>query len=115
MDSINFLLIFDVIILGYGFYIIAAAVKMDRTKIPAGMLVSREELTGSRDPEGFCGAMAKKTLVLGICCVLFGLISGIGEIYIKSRIFSGAVLTLFLITVLWYCNEMRSARSAYIK
>lgn len=115
MDSINFLMLFDIIILGYGLCIISSAVKMNKTKVPASMLIPEEDLVGSKDPKGFCEVMYKKTLIFGILCVLYGL-SGIGsELFWQSRIINIVSLTIFIIAVLWYCREMRSARHTYIK
>lgn len=115
MNSINFLIIFDIIILGYGFGIISAALKMNRTKEPAGMLIPQEDLVGSKDPKGFCEKMYKKTLFFGILCVLYGL-AGIGsELLWKSRLVNVVTLTIFIVAVLWFCKEMRSARHTYIK
>lgn len=115
MNSLNFLMIFDIIILGYGFCIIFSALKMNRTKEPAGMLIPEEDLVGSKDPKGFCEAMYKKTLAFGILCVLYGLAGAGCELFWKSRIINIISLTIFIVAVLWFCKEMRSARHAYIK
>ena len=47
MNNINFLMIFDIVILGYGFWIMYGAVKMNKTKVPASMLIPEEDLIGS--------------------------------------------------------------------
>ena len=115
MNNINFLMIFDIVILGYGFWIMYGAVKMNKTKVPASMLIPEEDLIGSRDPEGFCEVMYKKTLVFGIICVLYGLAGFGSEIFFQSRSFNIVTLTIFIIAVLWFCKEMRSARHTYIR
>ena len=46
MESINFLMIFDIVILGYGFLIVRGALQMHKTNVPASMLIPAEELTG---------------------------------------------------------------------
>lgn len=114
MDNINFLMIFDVVILGYGFWIMLGAVKMNKTKVPASMLIPEEDLIGSRDPEGFCEVMYKKTFVFSIICMLYGVAGVISELFLKSRIFNIITLTIFIIAVLWFCKEMRNARHTYI-
>ena len=110
MESINFLIIFDIVIFGYGWMIISAAIKMKKTGVPASMLIPQEDLAGSKDPRGFCEEMYPKTLIFGIICVLFGIISGA-----KSNIVTSAALIVFIVAVLVYCNLMRKARYKYIK
>ena len=99
MESINFLMIFDIVILGYGFLIVRGALQMHKTNVPASMLIPAEELTGCKDPVGFCEAMYQKTLY------------GLGSIKLLNII----ALTVFIIAVLWFCKEMRSAREKYLK
>ena len=70
---------------------------------------------GSKDPRGFCEEMYPKTLIFGIICVLFGIISGAGEFFTKSNIVTSAALIVFIVAVLVYCNLMRKARYKYIK
>lgn len=60
MESINFLMIFDIVILGYGFLIVRGALQMHKTNVPASMLIPAEELTGCKDPVGFCEAMYQR-------------------------------------------------------
>lgn len=115
MESINFLIIFDIVIFGYGWMIISAAIKMKKTGVPASMLIPQEDLAGSKDPRGFCEEMYPKTLIFGIICVLFGIISGAGEFFTKSNIVTSAAMMVFIVAVLVYCNLMRKARYKYIK
>lgn len=79
MESINFLMIFDIVILGYGFLIVRGALQMHKTNVPASMLIPAEELTGCKDPVGFCEAMYQKTLVFGILCIVYGAVCTINE------------------------------------
>lgn len=115
MRTFNFLMIFDIIIVGYGLCIIFAALKMNRTKQPAGMLIPEEDLVGSKDPNGFCEAMYKKTLAFGILCMLYGLAGTVNELIWKFKIVNIIALTVFIVVVLWFCREMRNARHTYIK
>ena len=60
MESINFLMIFDIVILGYGFLIVRGALQMHKTNVPASMLIPAEELTGCKDPVGFVRRCIKR-------------------------------------------------------
>ncbi len=115
MDSINFLTIFDVVIFGYGWMIVAAAIKMKKTEVPASMLIPPEDLPGSKDPKGFCKAMYLETLIFGIICVAFGVISALGEYFIKIKAVTVGALVVFIVAVIVYCDRMRKARYKYIK
>ena len=83
---------------------------MHKTNVPASMLIPAEELTGCKDPVGFCEAMYQKTLVFGILCIVYGAVCTINEYGLGS-----IALTVFIIAVLWFCKEMRSAREKYLK
>lgn len=115
MSSINFLIIFDVVILGYGLIIIFAAIKMKKTGIPAGILIPEEDIIGSKDPKGFCEAMYAKTLGFGVVCVLYGVISMISDIVMQSNLVNSIALAVLIVAVLFYCNVMRQARYKFIK
>lgn len=116
MESINFLMIFDIVILGYGFLIVRGALQMHKTNVPASMLIPAEELTGCKDPVGFCKAMYQKTLVFGILCIVYGAVCTINEYGLGSiKLLNIIALTVFIIAVLWFCKEMRSAREKYLK
>ena len=116
MESINFLMIFDIVILGYGFLIVRGALQMHKTNVPASMLIPAEELTGCKDPVGFCEAMYQKTLVFGILCIVYGAVCTINEYGLGSiKLLNIIALTVFIIAVLWFCKEMRSAREKYLK
>ena len=116
MESINFLMIFDIVLLGYGFLIVRGALQMHKTNVPASMLISAEELTGCKDPVGFCEAMYQKTLVFGILCIVYGAVCTINEYGLGSiKLLNIIALTVFIIAVLWFCKEMRSAREKYLK
>lgn len=77
MESINFLMIFDIVILGYGFLIVRGALQMHKTNVPASMLIPAEELTGCKDPVGFCEANVSKDS--GIWNPLYCLWSGLHD------------------------------------
>ena len=86
MESINFLMIFDIVILGYGFLIVRGALQI------------------------------QKTLVFGILCIVYGAVCTINEYGLGSiKLLNIIALTVFIIAVLWFCKEMRSAREKYLK
>ena len=89
---------------------------MHKTNVPASMLIPAEELTGCKDPVGFFEAMYQKTLVFGILCIVYGAVCTINEYGLGSiKLLNIIALTVFIIAVLWFCKEMRSAREKYLK
>lgn len=76
-------LMMDAFIAIMGGYFIYKALEMKRTgSLAKGIMVSKDfDLSKARDVEGFIGYMFPKTVAVGICAVICGIVGIINDMY----------------------------------
>ena len=72
MSSDSFMILFDVIILCYGVYLVYSGYQMKNTHQPSNLIINQADLVGARDTKSFCEAMFKPTVVFGMMAILYG-------------------------------------------
>ncbi|MBO5070201.1 MAG: hypothetical protein J6C37_07555 [Roseburia sp.] len=75
--------VLDLFIALCGAYLIYAAVNMKRTgEIPAGVMIRKGvDLSGAKDIPGFISYMYGKTVVVGICTIVCGVVGLVNDTY----------------------------------
>ena len=75
--------VLDLFIALCGAYMIYAAVKMKQTgEIPEGIMVRKgADLSRAKDIPGFIGYMYGKTVVVGICTIICGIVGLVNDTY----------------------------------
>lgn len=115
MSSDSFMLLFDVIILCYGLYLIYSGYQMKKTHQPSNLIINQADLIGARDTKGFCEAMFKPTVVFGMMAVLYGIVGFINDRYVDEPMVNFASIILFLILCFWFLRETKKYKSQYLK
>lgn len=114
MSSDTIMLIFDLIIFGYGLYGVLSAIRMKKTGIPSTILVSKEELPKIKNPQKFCQKMYQPTVVFGCMACVFGGIEVVNQYVIKRAFVDILGVVCFLIVCAWYVKEMRRAKEEHL-
>ena len=114
MSSDSFMLLFDVIILCYGLYLIYSGYQMKKTHQPSNLIINQADLIGARDTKGFCEAMFKPTVVFGMMAVLYGIVGFINDRYVDEPMVNFASIILFLILCFWFLRETKKYKSQYL-
>lgn len=115
MNSDSFMILFDVIILGYGMYMVYSAYQMRKTHQPPSMLINQSELIGARDVKGFCEAMFKPFVLFGVMAAIYGIVGLINDLYVEVFGMNVASVALFLILCFWFFKEMKKNKSKFLK
>ena len=109
------MLLFDVIILCYGVYLIYCGFQMKKTHQPSNVIINQAELIGARDTKGFCDAMFKPLMVFGIMAVLYGIIGFVNDRYIDEPMVNFVAIAVFLILCFWFLRETKKNKAKYLK
>lgn len=110
----NYMVIFDLIILGLGIYLLYTSVQMKKKGEISTLIVNSEEIPKCRDKQGFIDFMYKKTLILAIVALVFGILAGISDgIHSFGKYFTIGADVIFVVTWLWFIVEQRKGREKY--
>lgn len=115
MNSDSFMILFDVIILGYGLYMVYSAYQMRKTHQPPTMLINQAELVGARDVKGFCEAMFKPFVLFGMIAAIYGVVGLINDLYMEVPAMNFVSIALFLVLCFWFFKEMKKNKSKFLK
>lgn len=108
------MLLLDVVILGYGIYILCGAIKMRKDKQPPKWLISADERMRMRYPKKFCECIAKKTIIFGVICVAYGAFTLLESFYLDTMAAELISLAVFLAVLVWFMRELRKAKKECI-
>lgn len=115
MSSDSFMLLFDVIILGYGVYLVYSGYQMKKTHQPSNLIINQADLVGARDTKGFSEAMFKPTVVFGMMAILYGIIGFINDRYLDEPMVNFVSIALFLVLCFWFLREAKKNKTKYLK
>lgn len=110
----DFMELFDIIIIGFGIYIIFTSIRMKQTGEISTIVMNREEIPKCRDKSGFIDFVYKKTIVFGVIAALFGVLG-----FINDTMFSlGAMvnwigIAVFVVMFVWFTRTLRTARKKF--
>lgn len=115
MQTDYIMLIFDVVIFGYGVYMVYSARQMQETKQPPTILLNPMELVGARDIPGFCEAMYKPLILFGIMAMIYGIVGMVNDIFVSIQTVNLVSIGLFLIMCIWFFRQMKNNKTKYLK
>ena len=115
MSSDSFMILFDVIILCYGVYLVYSGYQMRNTHQPSNLIINRADLVGARDIKSFCEAMFKPTVIFGMMAILYGIVGFVNDKYLDEPMVNFASIVLFLILCFWYLRETKQNKAKYLK
>lgn len=118
MDSMGFMVAFDVVIAVLGAYVVIMSVMMKKKKEIPGIFVSAEEIKNCKDETGFCNYLFLKALIFGIVCMIFGIIDFIIDygIYPNApKTLNIILLVLFLVVWFWFSWSIKKGKEKYFR
>lgn len=115
MNSDSFMILFDVIIFGYGLYMIYSAYQMKKTHQPSNLIINQTELVGARDVKGFCEAMFQPLVLFGILAMLYGVAGFVNDKYLNVPMANLVSVALFLILCFWFLKQTKKYKAKYLK
>lgn len=115
MGSDSFMQLFDLVIFGYGLYMVYSAFQMKKTHQPPAMLINQTELIGARDVKGFCEAMFRPFVIFGVMAALYGVLGLINDMVITIPAITFGSIILFLIMCYWFFQEMKKNKRKFLK
>lgn len=115
IGSIDFMVIFDVLLMIYGVYSIYAAIKMKKTGKPASWLLAADEMTRIRKQQEFCDEIAPKTILFGAASILYGIYGMLMDLVAKSRIAGIVGIIVYIVVAGWFLMVLKKTKNKYIK
>ena len=107
------LLIFDVVVLVYGFYTIYSAISMKRTQKLSSWLVGEDTASAIRDTKGYIDFIYRRVMVMGAMAVLFVIISLVNDCVTPIVNAMRLMVVLFLAVCVWFYLTVRKAKKNY--
>lgn len=106
--------VFDIVIIGFGIYMIAAGLKMKKTGEISSMMLAEEEMKKCKDKAGFISYIYWKEAVFGAVMIGAGMLGLVNELVVSLGKFSYVELVVFLAVFLWFSRELGIARGKYL-
>lgn len=115
MTQMDFILVFDVIILLLGIYIVFSAIRMNMEKTVPTLFLSRDELGRCRDMEGMVKFLFPRALIFGGISALFGLQGFYNDVTGKMPDWVNIVMmVIFLAAWGWFSMALRKGKETYL-
>lgn len=110
----NVMIIFNVVILGFGIYMIAAALKMKKTGEISSAVITEEEIAKCKDKQGFVEFMYWREAAFGVMVALVGALGLLDDLVVSLGVINIIVMVVFLIGFFWFQTGLRKAREKFL-
>lgn len=108
------MLIFYVVMMGFGVYMIGAAFKMKKTGEISSAVITEEEIAKCKNKQGFIEFVYWKEAIFGVMIILVGALGIINDKVVSLGIFNIVELVVFLGAFVWFQNSLRKAREQFL-
>lgn len=106
--------IFDVVIAGFGVYMIGAALQMKKSGVISPVIITQEEIAKCRDKKGFIADMYWKEALFGVVVALAGVLGFVNEQIVSLGAVPTIQMVVFLGAFLWFQSSLRRAREKFL-
>lgn len=106
--------VFDGIMLIFGFYMAAAAMKMKKSGRIGNVMLTEEENASCRDKEGWINYMYWREAVFGGILVLTGGSGVASDLLFSAGYWDYVKMVLFFLAFCWFYGSLRRARQDYL-
>ena len=113
LKNINTLLIIDIVILGFGIYMLCICISMKGTGKIHSVLLTEPEIKKCKHPEKFIAYMNPRLLGFSIITLIDGVIGLVDELVISSRYLDFAYMIIFFAAFLWFTGALKKARENF--
>ena len=109
------MMIFDVVMIGIGIYMISAGLTMRKENVISQILLAEEELIKCKDTEGFITYIYWREVVMGMALILYGIIGLLDKFIFKmGGILDYVPIILLLIVFFWFYSGLQTARKRFL-
>lgn len=114
MTNADMMIVFDVIMLILGGYIVMAVIKMKKEKSVPSLFVASEEMIRCKNAEGFAAYLYPRGLVFGLVSILFG-VEGICNdlIFSLGQVVNVIMILLFIAVWVWFSAQLRKGKERF--
>lgn len=113
LKNINTLLVIDIVIIGFGIYMLCICISMKRTGRIHPVLLTEPEIKKCKNPKSFIGYMNPRLLGFSIITLIDGVIGLINGLVISSRYLDFAYMIIFFAAFLWFTSTLKKAREKF--
>ena len=106
----------DMLIMCSGAYLIYASVQMKRTgEITSSAIIGKGyDPKKAKDPQGFNDYMYLKSILMGVCVILSGILDYMNLQYWDIPYFTPVICGIFLLAIIIYCKISMDAQKKYL-
>ena len=109
------MMIFDVLMIGIGIYMIAAGLQMKKENTISKILLAEEELIKCKNTKAFISYIYWREAIMGVALVLYGAIGLLDKFVFKiGGILEYIPIVLLLIVFFWFYNGLQTARIKFL-
>ncbi len=105
--------LFDVVILGYGLYIVYGAVRMKRTRQLSSWLMGSRPAASMRDVQGYIDYIFGRIVLMGGIAAVFGAVGLYNDLVTPLPWVMRALVLLFLVVCVWFYVSMNRAKRRF--
>lgn len=109
------MMIFDVVMIGLGVYMMITAWNMRRKNEIGTMVLAEEELARCNDKEGFITYIYWREAVMGGALIMYGVIELLDKYIIKiGGVLDYVPIVILLIVLAWFYKCLQNARKQFL-
>ncbi len=110
----DYIIIFDVVLVIVGAYLIFSGLQMKKTGKISAFIVNQEEIGRCKDTQGFIAGIYRQTWAFGAALLLFGVFGCINDtVYAFGRFFDLGSVLFFLTAWFWFTRENRKGKEKF--
>ena len=109
----NTLLIMDIVILGFGVYMLFVCYSMKKSGKIHSVLLAESELKKCSHQTEFVQFMTPRLLAFAIITLIDGTIGIVAEQFISSRYLDFAYMIIFFAAFIWFSCSLKKAREKF--
>lgn len=107
------MVVIDVVIVGFGLYMIFSGLKMKKTGEISSAVITEEEIKNCRKKREFIDFIYWKEAVFGCFMCMTGIIGLVNELVVSIGKLAFVEMLVFLGAFLWFQRELRIARETF--
>lgn len=110
----NVMIIFNIVIMGFGIYMVAAALKMKNTGEINSAVITEEEIAKCKDKKAFIEFIYWREAVFGVMVVIVGALGLVDDLIVSLGSFNFIEMIVFLLGFIWFQSGLRKAREKFL-
>lgn len=109
----NTLLIMDIVILGFGVYMLFVCYSMKKSGKIHSVLLAESELKKCKHQKEFVQFMTPRLFIFSIITLIDGVIGIVAEQFVTSRYLDFVYMIIFFAAFIWFSCSLKKAREKF--